>query len=139
MQHKVIQTSNTTIASLMSFINIVRKDKFITKEELRSFLILLNPLAPHITSEIYEIVFGGNIIDDKWPEFDESKAQDNEITIAIQVNGKLRGTILAPKDLDKDELLKLAKEEENVSKHLEGKEIIKEIVIPNKIVNLVIK
>ena len=123
----------------MSFINIVRKDKFITKEELRSFLILLNPLAPHITSEIYEIVFGGNIIDDKWPEFDESKAQDNEITIAIQVNGKLRGTILAPKDLDKDELLKLAKEEENVSKHLEGKEIIKEIVIPNKIVNLVIK
>ncbi|MBQ6284690.1 MAG: leucine--tRNA ligase [Bacilli bacterium] len=130
---------NTSIASLMSFINIVRKDKFITKEELRSFLILLNPLAPHITSEIYEIVFGGNIIDDKWPEFDESKAQDNEITIAIQVNGKLRGTILAPKDLDKDELLKLAKEEENVSKHLEGKEIIKEIVIPNKIVNLVIK
>ncbi len=130
---------NTSIAALMTFINTVRKDKFITKEELRTFLILLNPLAPHITSELYEIVFNGNIIDDKWPEFDETKAQDNEITIAVQVNGKLRGTILVPKDLDKEELLKLAKKEENVSKHLEGKEIIKEIVIPNKIVNIVIK
>ena len=130
---------NTSIAALMTFINTVRKDKFITKEELRTFLSLLNPLAPHITSELYEIVFKGNIIDDKWPEFDESKAQDNEITIAVQVNGKLRGTILVPKDLDKDTLLTKAKNEENVSKHLEGKEIIKEIVIPNKIVNIVIK
>ncbi len=130
---------NTSIASLMSFLNIVRKDKFITKEEFRIFLILLNPLAPHITSEMYEIVFGGNIIDDKWPEFDIQKVQDAEVTIAIQVNGKLRGTILVNKDTPNDEVLKLAKEEENVSKHLEGKEIIKEIVIPNKIVNLVIK
>ncbi len=130
---------NTSIAALMSFINIVRKENFITKEELRSFLILLNPLAPHITSELYEMVFGGNIIDDKWPEFDENKIQEELITLGVQINGKLRGTVSVSKDIDKDELLKLAKEQENVSKNLEGKTIVKEIVIPGRIVNIVVK
>ena len=130
---------NTTIAALMSFINIIKKDKYITKEELRVFLILLNPLAPHITSEIYERVFGGNIIDDTWPKYDETKLSEDSVTIAVQVNGKLRGTIDATKDASNEEVEELAKANENVKKFIDGMNIVKIIVVPNKIVNIVVK
>ena len=130
---------NTTIAALMSFINVVKKDKYITKEELRIFLILLNPLAPHITSEIYERVFGGNIIDDEWPKYDESKLSEDNVTLAVQVNGKLRGTIEVAKDASKEEVEELAKTNENVKKFIDGMNIVKVIVVPNKIVNIVVK
>ena len=130
---------NTSIASLMSFINTVRKDGFITKEELRIFLILLNPLAPHITSEMYEIVFGGNIIDDTWPKYDESKLQEDTYEMVVQVNGKVRGKITVSTDSTDDEMKKLAKEIDNVKVHIEGKEIVKEIVVPKKLVNIVVK
>lgn len=130
---------NTTIAALMSFINIIKKDKYITKEELRVFLILLNPLAPHITSEIYERVFGGNIIDDTWPKYDETKLSEDNVTLAVQVNGKLRGTIDAAKDASNEEVEELAKANENVKKFIDGMNIVKIIVVPNKIVNIVVK
>lgn len=130
---------NTTIAALMSFINTIKKDKYITKEELRIFLILLNPLAPHITSEMYERVFGGNIIDDKWPKFDETKLEEDTITIGVQVNGKLRGTIDVSRTASKEEVEEVAKNNENVKKFTDGLEIVKVIVVPNKIVNIVVK
>jgi leucyl-tRNA synthetase len=130
---------NTAIASLMSFINVVRKDKYITKEELRIFLILLNPLAPHITSEIYENVFNDNIINDTWPKYDETKLSEDFITIGVQVNGKLRGTIDIALDMAKEEVEKLALTNENVQKFTQDKEIVKVIVIPGKIVNIVVK
>jgi leucyl-tRNA synthetase len=79
------------------------------------------------------------LYESKWPEYDEAKTVENEITIAVQVNGKLRATLKVNKDISKDDLLKEAKNEENVSKYLVDKEIIKEIVIPGRIVNLVIK
>ena len=130
---------NTSIASLMSFINVVRKDKYITKEELRIFLILLNPLAPHVTSEIYERVFGGNLIDDQWPKYDETKLSEDTITIGVQVNGKLRGTIQVATDEKEETTKQKALSEPNVAKFVTGHEVIKTIVIPGKIVNIVIK
>ena len=130
---------NTSIASLMSFINTIRKDGYITKEELRIFLILLNPLAPHITSEMYEIVFGGNLIDDKWPEYDESKLVEDTYEMVVQVNGKVRGKITVSTDSTDDEMKKLAKEIDNVKTFIYGKEIVKEIVVPKKLVNIVVK
>ena len=123
----------------MSFINIVRKDGFITKEELRTFLILLNPLAPHITSEIYEIVIGGNLIDDKWPTFDESKLESDTFEMVVQVNGKVRGKLEVTSDMSDDDIKIKAKEIENVQRFIEGHEIVKEIVIPKKLVSIVIK
>ena len=96
---------NTSIAAFMSFINIIKKDKFITKEELRIFLILLNPLAPHITSEIYEIVFGGNIIDDNWPEYNEMYLKKNEVNMPIQINGKMKKIILVDSSIDDENII----------------------------------
>ncbi|MBQ9024633.1 MAG: leucine--tRNA ligase [Bacilli bacterium] len=130
---------NTSIASFMSFVNTIKKDGFITKEELRIFLILLNPLAPHITSEMYEIVFGGNLIDDKWPIYDESKLVEDTYEMVVQVNGKVRGKITVSTDTSDDDMKKLAKEIDNVKTHIEGKEIVKEIVVPKKLVNIVVK
>ena len=130
---------NTSIASLMSFINIVRKDGFITKEELRTFLLLLNPLAPHITSEMYEIVFGGNIIDDKWPTYDESKLESDTFEMVVQVNGKVRGKLEVSSTMSDEDIKSKAKEIENVQKFIEGHEIVKEIIIPKKLVSIVIK
>ena len=130
---------NTSIAAFMSFINTVKKDKYITKEELRIFLILLNPLAPHITSEIYERVFGGNLIDDKWPEYDETKLSEDSYEMVVQVNGKVRGKITVSTDTSDEEMKSLAKEIDNVKLFIDGKEIVKEIVVPKKLVNIVVK
>ena len=132
---------NTAVSSLMIMLNEYDKcEDGITKDDYRLLLTLLNPIIPHITEELNEQYnLGKPICESPWPVYDESKVQDELLTLAIQVNGKLRGTINVTKDTPNDEVLKLAKEEENVSKHLEGKEIIKEIVIPNKIVNLVVK
>ena len=130
---------NTSIAALMGFINIIRKDGFITKEELRSFLILLNPLAPHITSEIYERVFNDNLINDKWPTYDENKLVNDEVEIGVQVNGKLRGSILIGLDEDEESIKAKALNHENVKKFTDGLEIVKIIVIKGKIVNIVVK
>ena len=130
---------NTSIAAFMSFINTIKKDNFITKEELRIFLILLNPLAPHITSEIYERVFNKNLIEDEWPEVDESKLVEETFTMVVQVNGKIRGKIEISSDTSKEEMEELAKSIDNVKVFIEGKEIVKVITVPKKLVNIVIK
>ena len=131
---------NTAIAQLMIFINAVYKEEVFPREYALGFIKLLNPIAPYITEEIWESLGHNNTIAfEPWPTYDESKMQDDLIKIAVSVNGKLRATIDVPVDIENVELLKLAKTNENVQRHLEGKEVIKEIVVPNKIVNIVVK
>ncbi len=126
---------NTAIASLMSFINVVKKDKFITKEELRIFLILLNPLAPHITSEMYEMIFAGNIIDDKWPQYDEKYLSKKEINLPIQINGKMKKTILIDSSIeDEKEVIEIIKKE---YPELISNDIKKVIYVKGKIINII--
>ena len=131
---------NTAVSALMILSNEYEKQDNITKKDYRTILHLLNPIAPHITEELNELAeLGKPFYESEFPTYDESKMVDDMVNIACSVNGKLRATFEAATDTDKDELLKLAKSQENVKKHIEGKEIIKEIVVPNKIVNIVVK
>ncbi len=131
---------NTVVSSLMILVGFFEKCESITKEDYRTLLILLNPIAPHITEELNEkYSLGEMLCKSKWPCYDEEKTIDNNITIGVQVNGKLRGSVEIVKDEDKESVIEKAKKCENVIKHLEGKEIIKTIVVPNKIVNIVVK
>lgn len=126
---------NTAIAAFMTFINVIKKDKFLTKEELRIFLILLNPLAPHITSEMYEMIFDGNIIDDEWPEYDEKYLVRNVINLPIQINGKMKRTILVDSDIDNENvIIDMIKSE--YPDLIEG-EIKKVIYKKGKIINII--
>ena len=132
---------NTAISSLMIFMNAVSKEEYISKEYAVGFIKLLYPIAPFICEEMYSIIDGSldTLTYAPWPTYNEELTKLDTVTIAVSVNGKLRATFEAEKDLEKDEILKLAHQEENVIRHLEGHEIIKEIVVPNKIVNIVIK
>ena len=132
---------NTAIATLMALINDISNVKSINKEELRIFSILLNPFAPHVTEEVYEACKLGNgiLAEAEWPEYDESKCVDESVEIVVQVNGKIKSKLNIPVDADKDAVLDLAKNDENVKKSIDGMKIIKEIVVPKKLVNLVVK
>ena len=131
---------NTAISSLMILLNEMDKLDSISKDDYRTILQLLNPFAPHITEELNEICnLGDKFTDSIWPSYDESKTQDDELEIGIQVNGKLRSTIKIKKDEDKDIVEKMALDDDKVKKNIEGKEIVKVIVVPNRIVNIVIK
>ena len=132
---------NTAIATLMALINDISNVKSINKEELRIFSILLNPFAPHVTEEVYEACKLGNgiLAEAEWPEYDESKCVDESVGIVVQVNGKIKAKLNIPVDADKDAVLDLAKNDENVKKSIDGMKIIKEIVVPKKLVNLVVK
>ncbi len=131
---------NTAISQMMIFINAVQKESVFPREYAEGFVKLLNPLCPHITEEIWERLGHNNTIAyEPWPTYDEEKTIDDTITIGVQVNGKLRGTIDIAKDASKEEVEELAKANENVKKFTEGLEIVKVIVVPNKIVNIVVK
>lgn len=132
---------NTAISFLMVFVNAVYKDKNFPRTYAEGFIKLLNPIAPHITEELWNKVLGHDktIAYEPWPTYDESKLVQTEFNIAVQVNGKLRGTIIVDVNDDEDSIKKKALLNENVKKHVEGKEIVKIIVIKNKIVNIVIK
>ena len=131
---------NTAVSSLMILTNELDKQESITKNDYRTLLTLLNPIAPHITEELNEMyALGKTICSSSWPKYDEEKTIDSTVTIAVQVNGKLRGSMNIPINLDKEETLRLAKELDNVKKYIENTTIIKEIVVPNKIVNIVVK
>ena len=134
-------TFHTAIATLMALINDISNVKSINKEELRIFSILLNPFAPHVTEEVYEACKLGNgiLAEAEWPEYDESKCVDESVEIVLQVNGKIKAKLNIPVDADKDAVLDLAKNDENVKKAIDGMKIIKEIVVPKKLVNLVVK
>ena len=109
------------------------------KKDYRVLLDLLNPIAPHITEELNESLGYSPICDRKWPTYDEEKTIDNEIDIAVQVNGKVRDTIRIKKDSSKEELEELALSSDIIQKWITGKEIVKIITVPNRIVNIVIR
>ena len=132
---------NTAIATLMALINDISNVKSINKEELRVFSILLNPFAPHVTEEIYEIcgLGSGIIAEQSWPEYDESKCVDDSVEIVVQVNGKIKAKLNIPVDAQKDYVLELAKADENVKKAVGNMTVIKEIFVPKKLINIVVK
>ena len=132
---------NTAIATLMALINDITATGAITKEELRIFTILLNPFAPHVTEEVFEIckLGDGIVAEQKWPEYDEAKCKDETIEIVVQVNGKIKTKLNIPVESEKNAVLDMAKTDANVAKAIENMNIIKEIYVPNKLVNLVVK
>ena len=130
---------NTAVSSLMILANTYESKETISKKDYKVLLTLLNPIAPHITEELNEQLGYEPICKSTWPMYEESKTIDKEYEMVIQVNGKVRGKIIVPTNISKEEMLKLAKENENVLKNIQGKTIIKEIVIPKKLVNLVVK
>ena len=131
---------NTAIAAMMSLVNEIYAKKSVTKGELKTLLQLLNPFAPHMTEEMWEIMkFGGEIAYSAWPVFDEAKCVDDVIEIAVQINGKLKGRITIPADADEKTALDAAKSDEKVANELNGKTVIKEIYVKGKIVNIVVR
>ena len=132
--------ANTAIAAMMSYLNKVYDRGFITKGEMKTFLTLLNPFAPHITEEMWEIMnFGGMLNEQKWPEYDEAKCKDDTVEIAVQVNGKVRARINISVDMPQQEVLDIAKADEKVASQIQGSEIVKEIYVKGKLVNIVVK
>lgn len=132
---------NTAIAALMSLINEIYETGNITCEELKIFTILLNPFAPHVTEEIFEIqsLGTGMVCEQAWPKFDESKCAQSTVEIAIQINGKIKAKLIVPKNMPKDEVINLAKNDEKIVPLLKDKSILKEIYVEGKLVNIVAK
>ena len=132
---------NTAIAALMSLMNEIYDTGSITKEELRLFALLLDPFAPHVVDELWETVGYGNgmACQQTWPAYDEAKCRDNTVEIAVQVNGKVRARIQIAADSSKEDILAAAKAEEKIAAELDGKQIVKEICVPGKLVNIVVK
>ncbi len=129
---------NTSIATFMTMINEFYKLKRINKAEFKTFLELLNPFAPHITEELYELLNTGHTISDStWPKYDEAKTIDDEIEIPVQFNGKVKATVKIPLDAEESAVKEIVKKE--VATLLEGKTIVKEIYVKNKIYNIVVK
>ncbi len=132
---------NTAVSALMIMLNEYEKfEDGISRDDYRLILTLLNPMAPHITEELNEMYnLGDTLCKSKWPEYDDAKIVLDSITLGVQVNGKLRGTVTVSPDASEDEIKTQAFEDENVKRHMEGKEIVKVIVIKGKIVNIVVK
>ena len=130
---------NTVVSTLMILANAYDDKESITKEDYHVLLTLLNPLAPHITEELNEQIGYEPICNSKWPTYDEAKTVDNERTIGVQVNGKLRASITISVDEDEESVKAKAMAEPNVIKFMEGKEVVKVIVVKGKIVNIVVK
>ena len=131
---------NTAIAAMMAFINDVYEYGFLTKDELATFIKLLNPFAPHLTEEMWSNMGGEGFLSlAKWPEYDEAKTVENSIEIAVQINGKVRTTITVSKTISKDDAIATAKNDPKIAEAIDGKAIVKEIFVPGKIVNIVVK
>lgn len=132
---------NTAIAQLMTLSNEIRKLGSMTRADWKVYLTLLNPVAPHITEELWERAgFEGHLATDgSWPRYDEDKLLGETIKMPVQVNGKLRGYIQMPVDADQDAVLDLAQKDEGVARHLLDKKLVKTIYIPKKILNFVVK
>ena len=129
---------NTAISQMMVFINDVYKLGRVSKDMLEGFIKILSPIVPHICEEMWQMVTGKTGISyEPWPSFDESKTQMNEVTMAVQVNGKMRGTFTASADASDEELTEAAKQVESVQRQIEGKTIRKVIVVKHKIVNII--
>ncbi len=131
---------NTAIAAMMALLNAVDKVGSINRAEYRDLLIMLNPFAPHITEEIFEIMgFGGTVSEQKWLEFDEAKCKEATVEIAVQINGKIRAKIDVDAEISSEDAIACAKADERVKAELDNKNIIKEIYVKGKLVNIVAK
>ena len=129
---------NTAVSSLMTYVNYLSSKEKIAKELYANLIKLLSPFTPHLAEEMWARL--GNttlVITESWPKGDAKLAEDTEVTYAVQICGKMRGTIQMPKDASKEEVEAKALTLDNVKKHLEGKEIKKVIVVPNRLINLV--
>ena len=131
---------NTAISQLMIFINACYKEEELPKEYMEGFLKLFNPVCPHITEELWEkLGHNDSIANSDWPKYDDSKTSDDVYEMVVQVNGKVRGKMNVPTNATRDEMIKFAKEIDNVKNYLDGHEIIKEIVVLGKLVNIVVR
>ncbi len=132
---------NTAIASLMALMNVIAEKGSINKAELSVFTMLLNPFAPHVTEEVWsETKLGeGMVTEQIWPKYDESKCKDDVIEIVVQVNGKVRTRLSVAADIQKDDAIALAKAEDRIAAEINGKNVVKEIYVPGKLVNIVVK
>ena len=131
---------NTAIAAMMTLLNEIYNVGSITKKEFRDRLIILNPFAPHVTEELYQMIGCEGVLDEQeWVTYDEALCKDDTIEIVCQINGKVKSKLTIPTDAAKDDVIALAKADEAIVKATEGKNIVKEIYVPNKLVNLVVK
>ena len=132
---------NTAIAALMSLINVISNFGSISKKELQIFSILMNPFAPHVTEEVWDVckLGDGILAESEWPQYDESKCVDDTVEIVVQVNGKIKAKIMIPADADQATALSLAKADEKVIEAVSNMNIIKEIYVKGKLVNIVVK
>ena len=131
---------NTAIAAMMTLLNEIYIVGSITKKEFRDLLIILNPFAPHVTEELYQMIGCEGVLDEQeWVTYDEALCKDDTIEIVCQINGKVKSKLTIPTDAAKDDVIALAKADEAIVNATEGKNIVKEIYVPNKLVNLVVK
>ena len=131
---------NTAIAAMMTLLNEFYAKKDITRGELKAFLLMLDPFAPHISEEMWEKAgFGDILARQPWPKYDEELCKESTVEIAVQVNGKLKGRVVVETNADNAEVLLKVKEDAAISKEISGKTIVKEIVVPGKLVNIVVK
>ncbi len=131
---------NTAIAALMALINDIYKKGSITRGELKTYITLLNPAAPHLTEEMWvNAGFHGFLHDTKWPDYDEEKTKDDTVEIVAQINGKVKDKIMIPADLSREEMEQTALENEKIKELVSGKTIVKVICVPGKLVNIVVK
>ena len=131
---------NTAIAAMMALLNDIQDAGSLTKADYRTLLILLNPFAPHITEELYEqLGFGGMLNEQSWPSYDEAKCKAATVEIVLQVNGKIKAKAEIDANASKEEMALLAKENDKMKQAMEGKQIVKEIVVPGKLVNFVVR
>lgn len=132
---------NTAIAALMTLLNKIYENGKINRAELKTLIILVNPFAPHVTEEMWANCGYGEMLakDAKWPSFDEAKCVDSTVEIVVQINGKIRARLSVPTDIESDKAIALAKNDEGIAAALEGKNIIKEIYVKGKLVNIVAK
>jgi leucyl-tRNA synthetase len=131
---------NTCISSLMILANAI-EEKGIARDDYAKFIQILAPFAPHLAEEIWRDKLGNkeSVFKSSWPVFDKELIKDETVNLIVQVNGKLRATISVPAEISQDEAMKLALENENVKKWLEGKEVVKIIFVAGKLLNIVIK
>ena len=131
---------NTAIAAMMSLVNDIYAKGSVNKAELKTFITLLNPFAPHITEEMWQVMgLDGMLNQTEWPTYDESKCVDNEIEIAVQINGKVRDRLVISADADSDEVIAAAKSLDKIAEAVSGMQIIKELYVKGRLVNIVVK
>lgn len=130
---------NTGIAQLMTLLNEMKAKGSITRKDFKTYITLLNPVAPHITEELWEMMgYEGELNQTSWPSYDEDKLSFDSFEMPVQINGKVRGKVLMSKEANKEDALKAAREDKNIKSYIEAKEVKKIIYVPGKILNIVI-